>query len=42
MLKKINDIFRFKGIFGFSHLQFENVRAQTDGSSMKSIKKLKQ
>ena len=30
MLKKINNIFELKGIFVFSHLQFNGVRAQTD------------
>ena len=30
MLKKINNIFRLKDIFIFSHLQFDGVRAQTD------------
>jgi len=42
MLKKINDIFRLKGIFDFSHLQFDDVRAQTDGSGMEGKKKLEQ
>ena len=42
MLKKINDIFRYKDIFDFSHLQFDGVRAQTDGSGMEGIKKLEQ
>ena len=42
MLKKINDIFRLKGIFDFSHLQFDGVRAQTDGSGIKGTKKLEQ
>ena len=42
MLKKINDIFKLKGIFDFSHLQFNGVRAQTDGSGMKDTKKLEQ
>ena len=42
MLKKINDIFRLKGIFVFSHLQFDGVRAQTDGSGMEGQKKLEQ
>ena len=42
MLKKINDIFRLKGIFDFSHLQFDGVKAQTDGSGMEGTKKLKQ
>ena len=27
MLKNINDIFRPKGIFDFSHLQFDTIRA---------------
>ena len=40
MLKKINDIFKLKGIFDFSHLQFDGVRAQTDGSSTKDEKKI--
>ena len=38
MLKKINNIFRLKGIFVFSHLQFDGVRAQTDGSGMEGTK----
>ena len=42
MLKKINDIFRFKGIFNVSHLQFDSVRAKTGGSGMKGTKKLEQ
>ena len=42
MLKKINDIFRHKGIFDFSHLQFDGVRAQTDDSDMEDTKKLEQ
>ena len=42
MLKKINNIFDLKGIFVFSHLQFDGVRAQTDGSGMEGTKKLKQ
>ena len=42
MLKKINDIFTLKGIFVFSHLQFNDVRVQTDGSGMKGTKKLEQ
>ena len=42
MLKKINDIFRPKGIFDFLHMQFDDVRAQTDGSDMKDTKKLEQ
>ena len=40
MLKKFNDIFTLKGIFVFSHLQFDGVRAQTDGSGMDDTKKL--
>jgi len=40
--KKINDIFKLKGIFDFLHLQFNGVRAQTDGSGMEGTKKLKQ
>ena len=39
--KKINNIFELKGIFVFSHLQFNGVRAQTDGSGMDDTKKLK-
>ena len=35
-----NYIFRFKGIFAFSHLQFDGVRAWTDGSGMEDPKKL--
>ena len=35
---KINDIFTLKGIFVFSHLQFDGVRAQTDGSGMEGTK----
>ena len=42
MLKKINDIFKLKGIFDFSHLQFDCVRVQTDGSGMEGTKKLEQ
>ena len=42
MLKKINDIFRLKGIFDFSHLQFDTVMAQSDGSGMEGKKKLEQ
>ena len=42
VLKKINDIFTLKGIFIFSHLQFDDVRAQTDGSGMEGTKKLEQ
>ena len=38
MLKKINDIFRPKGIFDFSHLQFDTVRVQSDGSGIKGKK----
>ena len=40
MLKKINDIFRLKSIFVFSHLQFDGVKAQTDGSGMEDTQKL--
>jgi hypothetical protein len=40
MLKKINNIFRLKGIFVFSHVQFDGVKAQTDGSGMEDTKKL--
>ena len=40
--KKINGIFRPKGIFDFLHLQFDTVRAQTDGSDMEGTKKLEQ
>ena len=39
--KKINNIFELKGIFVFSHLQFDGVRVQTDGSGMEDTKKLK-
>ena len=39
--KKNNDIFTLKGIFDFSHLQFDGIRAQTDGSGMEGTKKLK-
>jgi len=39
-LKKINDIFRSKGIFDFLHLQFDTVRAQSDGSGMDGKKKI--
>ena len=42
MLKKINGIFRLNGIFDFSHMQFDGVRAQTDGSGMEGTKKLEQ
>ena len=38
MLKKINGIFKPKGIFYFSHLQFDNVRAQSNGSDMEGKK----
>ena len=41
MLKNNNNIFELKGIFVFSHLQFDDVRAQTDGSGMDDTKKLK-
>ena len=40
MLKKINDIFRLKDIFDFSHLQFDTVRAQSDGSGIEGKKKV--
>jgi len=40
MLKKINNIFELKGIFVISHLQFDGVRVQTDGSGMNDTKKL--
>ena len=39
MLKKINGIFKPNGIFDFSHLQFDTVRAQSDGSGMEGKKK---
>jgi hypothetical protein len=39
MLKKINNIFKPKGIFDFSYLQFDTVRAQSNGSVMKGKKK---
>jgi len=42
MLKKINGIFRLRGIFDFSHLQFDGVRAQTDDGGMEGTKKLEQ
>ena len=42
MLKKTNNIFILKGIFDFSHLQFDGVRAQTDGSGMEGTKNLEQ
>ena len=38
--KKINNIFEFKGIFVFSHLQFNGVRVRTDGSGIVATKKL--
>ena len=38
--KKINNIFEFKGIFVFSHLQFNGVIAWTDRSGMEDPKKL--
>ena len=41
MLKKINDIFRPKDIFDFSHLRFDIVRAQSDGSGIEGKKKIK-
>ena len=31
-----------KGIFDFSHLQFDGVRAQTDDGGMEGTKKLEQ
>ena len=40
MLKKINNVFELKGIFVFSHLQFDGVKAQTDSSGMEDTKKL--
>ena len=40
MLKKINNTFELKGIFVFSHLQFDGVRAWTDGSGIEDTKKL--
>jgi len=42
MLKKINDIFRLKGIFDFSHLQFDTVRVQSDASGIEGKKNLAQ
>ena len=42
MLKKINDIFKLKGIFVFSHMQFDGVRVQIDGSDTEDTKKLEQ
>ena len=41
MLKKINNIFELKGIFVFSHLRFNGVRAQTDRSGMKGHEKVR-
>ena len=41
MLKKINDIFRLKGIFDFSYIQFDGVRAQNDDSGMEDKKKIR-
>ena len=38
MLKKINGIFRLKGIFDFSHLHFDIVKVQSDGSGMEKKK----
>jgi hypothetical protein len=38
MLKKINNIFGLKGIFVFSHMQFDDVRTQTYGSGMEDTK----
>ena len=40
MLQKINNIFELKGIFVFSHLRFDGVKAWTDGSGMEDPKKL--
>ena len=40
MLKKINNIFELKGIFVFSHLQFDGVIVQIDESGMEDTKKL--
>ena len=34
MLKKINGIFRPKGVFDFSHLQFDTIRVKFDRSDM--------
>ena len=34
MLKNINDIFRHKGIFVFSHLHFNTIRAHSNGSGV--------
>ena len=42
MLNKINNIFRLRSIFVFSHVQFDSVRAQTDSSDVEGTKKLKQ
>ena len=39
--EKINDIFGLKGIFVFSHLWFDGVRAQTDGNGMEGTKKVR-
>jgi len=39
--QKINNIFELKGIFVFSHLQFDDVRDWTDGNGMEDPKKLK-
>jgi hypothetical protein len=39
MLKKINSIFRPKGIFDFSRLQFDTVNAKYNGSGMEGKKK---
>jgi len=38
MLKNINGIFRPKGIFVFSHLRFNTVRAQSNDSGMENKK----
>ena len=39
--KKLMTYLDLKGIFDFSHLQFDGVRTQTDGSGMEGTKKLK-
>jgi hypothetical protein len=38
MLKKINGIFRPKGVFDFSHLQFDVVRTKSDVSDVEGKK----
>ena len=40
MLKKYKTYLRLRVFFVFSHLQFDGVRAQTDGSGMEDTKKL--